>query len=168
MSKSCRLKLFANQKAFHKINMLIWKSRQGCWSKLMTHYYSVRYRELLFWKSTHQAVPALEQELADLKPQLAFKDEVGSILQFFFFYKSQTQDQNQQSIDPTNKYYLCIQNLTRLLPLSHRAPLLSKLKTHQWATLLHRLTCSFITMNTHTVVYFVSILHTPSCCPKAH
>ncbi len=38
------------------------------------------------------------------------------------------------------------------------------LKTHQWATLLHWVTRSAITMNTHTVVYFDSIPHTPSCC----
>ncbi len=34
------------------------------------------------------------------------------------------------------------------------------LKTHRWATLLYWVTCSFITMSTHTVVYFGSILHT--------
>ncbi len=37
---------------------------------------------------------------------------------------------------------------------------------HQWATLLLWVACSFITTNTHIVVYFDSIPHTPSCCPK--
>ncbi len=32
--------------------------------------------------------------------------------------------------------------------------------------LLHWMKCSFITMNTHTVVCFDSIPHTSSCCPK--
>ena len=40
------------------------------------------------------------------------------------------------------------------------------LKTHYWATPLHRVTCSFITANAHTVVYFEWIPHTPSCCHK--
>ncbi len=33
------------------------------------------------------------------------------------------------------------------------------LKTHQWATSLHWVTCSSITMNTHIDVYFESIPH---------
>ncbi len=32
--------------------------------------------------------------------------------------------------------------------------------------LVHWVTCSFIIMNTHTVVYFGSFQHIPSCCPK--
>ncbi len=35
------------------------------------------------------------------------------------------------------------------------------LKTCRWATLLHWMTCSFITMNTNTIVYFDSIPHKP-------
>lgn len=33
-------------------------------------------------------------------------------------------------------------------------------KTYQWATLLHRLPCFFITMNTHIVSYIVLLLET--------
>lgn len=38
-----------------------------------------------------------------------------------------------------------------------------KLQRHQWATPSHWVTLPFITMNKHTVVYFESILHSPSC-----
>ncbi len=59
---------------------------------------------------------------------------------------------------------VCVSQLICLLPLSHRAPLLSKKlisEPHCCAV-----TCSFITVNTHTVLYFDLIPHTPSCCPK--
>lgn len=39
-------------------------------------------------------------------------------------------------------------------------------KTHQWATAIHWLMCSFITVSTHTVFYFDSHTHTPSWSQK--
>ena len=51
-----------------------------------------------------------------------------------------------------------------LIPLCHRVPLLSK---NYWKyineTHLHWLKCSFIPINTHSVVYFDTVPHTPSC-----
>ena len=66
----------------------------------------------------------------------------------------------------TNKNCVCIQSLIYYIPLWQRAPLLSKktIKTLQLVTLLHWVTCSFITGN--TLVYLDSISHTPSWCHK--
>ena len=55
---------------------------------------------------------------------------------------------------------MCIQSLIYLIPLCHRAPLFSKnySKTHHWATLLHWVTCSFITTNSYC--YLFGLNHT--------
>lgn len=59
-------------------------------------------------------------------------------------------------------------SLIYLLLLCHRASLWYKnyFKKNHWATRLHWLTCSLITINTHTEGYSDPVPHTQSCCPK--
>lgn len=96
----------------------------------MTHSYLVRFQELLFWKFTNQTALASGQKnnknfspTADLKAQLAFQGEAGNILHSYSL-QIPWKDQDQQSVDPTDKYYLCIEGTH--VRLRHRALLLSK------------------------------------------
>lgn len=81
----------------------------------------------------------------------------GNILFFSPFFIGNKSDKNQRWTGPTNK---C---LMYLLPLCHIVPL-SCPKTIKNTPLLDWVTCSFITLNMETVVYFESVPHTPSFC----
>ncbi len=93
--------------------------------------------------------------------------EADDILHFSYYQQIPWKDKNQQWICPTTKYCLSIKAWYIFFFCAKELHCYPKsIKIHQWATLLHWVTCSFITMNTHTVVYFDSIPHTPSCFPK--
>lgn len=64
------------------------------------------------------------------------------------------------TVNWSNKYRTCIKAWYIFIELCcHR-------KTIYNISLLHSVTCSFITMNTYIVVYFDSFTHTSSCCYK--
>lgn len=66
----------------------------------------------------------------------------------------------------TNKYGLCRQSMTQQCLISESLSFIVVQKTHQWATLLHCVTSSFISMSVGAVVYLESIPPSPSCCSK--
>ncbi len=82
---------------------------------------------------------------------------------FFFFFSPKT----HKKIKASDELCVCAKLDISSSSAPYSSSVIQKLlRTHQWTTLLEWLTCSFITMNTHTVVYLDSIPHTPSCCPK--
>ncbi len=94
--------------------------------------------------------------------------EICAVVQYRFIFLSPVNKSHKKTQTNSECIYeqgLCVRHgLIYLLPLCHRAALLSKklLKTHQWATLLLWVTCSFITMNTdtHTDIHTHTHTHT--------
>lgn len=97
---------------------------------------------------------------------LRWKDKAVNMLYVFYCQQIQWVDPYQQHQSyHTNTYWVCIISLLYLLPLGAPLSSIKWLKTHQRATLLHRVTCSFITMSTHTSLFwFNAIYSTLSYC----
>lgn len=82
---------------------------------------------------------------------LVFRQLLGDNASYFLHFCT---------VNRSNKYHTCIKAWYIFIELCCRR------KTIHNISLLHSVTCSFITMNTFIVVYFDSFTHTSSCCYK--